>query len=45
MMDHSQPSHVFNSSPLRLIMSSSDPVQSENGLHETPDGTDVSNEI
>ena len=45
MIDHSQPSHDFNSRPLRLIMSSSDLMQSENGLLDTPDNTDVSNEI
>ena len=45
VIDHGQPSYVFDSSPFRLIMSPSDPLQSGNGVHGTPDDTDVSNEI
>ena len=45
VVDHGQPSHVFDSSPFRLIMSPNDPLQSVNGLLGTPDDTYVSNEI
>ena len=45
VIDHGQPSYVFDSSPFRLIMSPYDPLQSVNGLLGTPDDTYVSNEI